>query len=212
MFLVDMRASGVSVRRRPTMNGWTLGEITFERVQLGARALIGERDRGWQQMLASVEAERGGMFHGGWAQLALDLLVQYCLETERDGTLLADDPVVRDQIAGLRVDVDAVTRLYKRIAWLRDRHESTVVPASMVKVFVTELLQRLAQAATEIAGHAGSVWAPLFGTDAPSCAAAGGRFAWDYLERVHPAVSLGGNELQRDLIARIGLDLPRRPR
>jgi len=41
----------------------------------------------------------------------------------------------------------------------------------MAKVFATELLQRLAQAATEIAGHAGQVHAPLF-TDPPPHAAA----------------------------------------
>ena len=29
-----------------------------------------------------------------------------------------------------------------------------------------------------------------------------GRIAWEYLERIHPTISVGANELQRDSIAR----------
>jgi alkylation response protein AidB-like acyl-CoA dehydrogenase len=212
MFLVDLHLPGVSIRRRPTMNGWTLAEITFDEVRVGPGSLVGEQDFGWPQMLASVEAERGGMFHTGWARLAFDLLVRYCLDTERDGMVLADDPIVRDRVAALRVDVDAAVRLSMRVIWLKERGEPTAVAAAMTKVFVTELLQRLAQASTEIAGHGGSLWAPLFTADPPPEAAAGGRFAWEYLERVHPTVSNGGNELQRDVIALLGLGLRRRGR
>ena len=78
----------------------------------------------------------------------------------------------------------------------------------MAKVYATELLQRLAQAATEIAGHAGLVHAPLF-TDAPPYSAAGGRFAFEYLERIHPTIGGGTSEVQRDAIAQLGLALPR---
>ncbi len=210
MFLVDLHLPGVGTTRRTTMNGWTLAEITFDDVHVGPESLVGERDRGWPQMLASVEAERGGMFHVGWAHLVFDLLVRYCLDNERDGLPLSDDPVVRDQVAALRVDLDAATRLGMRVIWSKERGESTAVLAAMTKVYVTELLQRLAQASTEIAGHAGSLWAPLFSAEPPAEAAAGGRFAWEYLERVHPTVSNGGNELQRDVIALAGLGLRRR--
>jgi len=82
----------------------------------------------------------------------------------------------------------------------------------MSKVFTTELEQRVAQAATEIAGHRGSVYAELFGADVPDMAAARGRFAWEYLERVHGAISVGSNEVHRDGIAQAGLRLPRAKR
>jgi len=35
------------------------------------------------------------------------------------------------------------------------------------------------------------------------------RLAWEVLERIHPTISVGANELQRDLIARLALGLPR---
>ena len=55
-------------------------------------------------------------------------------------------------------------------------------------------------------GRAGTVWASLFG-DAPPGAAGRGRFAWEYLERVHGTISVGANELQRDAIAARALGL-----
>ncbi len=43
------------------------------------------------------------------------------------------------------------------------------------------------------------------GTAAPL----GGRLAWEVLERIHPTISVGANEVQRDLIARSALGLSR---
>ena len=63
-----------------------------------------------------------------------------------------------------------------------------------------------------VAGHRGSVYAELFGDDVPDLAAARGRFAWEYLERVHGAISVGSNEVHRDGIAQAGLRLPRAKR
>ena len=62
-------------------------------------------------------------------------------------------------------------------------------------------VKEIAQAATEIAGHDGLVWAPLFqGAELPGAAAAG-RFAWEYLERIHSTIGAGANEVHRDAIA-----------
>ncbi len=209
MFLVDMTLPGIRVLRRPTMNGWTLDEITFDDVRLGADALLGEQDAGWRQLLTTVAAERSGMFYLGFARHVLDELITYVGGATRDGRRLADDPLVRDRIARLDLELAAGMRLATRT--LRSIESGTPDPAlpPMAKVYATELLQRLAQAATEIAGHAGSVHAPLFSDPAPPHAAAGGRFAFEYLERVHGTIGGGTNEVQRDAIAQLGLGLPR---
>jgi 3-oxocholest-4-en-26-oyl-CoA dehydrogenase alpha subunit len=208
MFLVDMTLPGITVVRRPTMNQWTLDEIVFDGVRLGADALLGEQDAGWRQLLTTVAAERSGMFYLGFARHVLDELVRYVTTTERDGHRLADDPLVRDRVA--RLDLELAAGLRLGIRTLRGIESGRPDPAlpPIAKVYATELLQRLAQAATEIAGHAGQVYAPLF-TDPPPRAAAGGRFAWEYLERVHGTIGGGVNEVQRDAIAQLGLGLPR---
>lgn len=199
MFLVDMTTPGVSVTRRETMNGWTLGDIDFADVGVDVDAVLGEVGAGWTQMMTAVAAERSGTFWLGFADHVLELLVAHVAEHA------ADDPIARDTVAHLTVELAAARRLSRRVQAAAD----DVVLTAMVKVVATELLQSVAQTATEIAGMSGLVWAPLFGA-APPGAAAGGRFAFEYLERVHPPISVGANEVQRDTIARHGLRLPRR--
>lgn len=205
MFLVPMNTPGVTVRRRETMNGWTLGDISFDRARVAADAVLGDVGAGWGQMLSAVAAERSGAFWLGFAAHSFELLVDHVRHGSRDGVALIDDPFARDEVARLSVELAAVSRLSARAR----RDPSNITVTSMVKVVATELLQDIAHTATQIAGRAGLVWAPLFG-DAPPGSAAGGRFAWEYLERVHPTISVGANEVQRDTIARFGLRMPRR--
>ncbi|WP_035855687.1 acyl-CoA dehydrogenase family protein [Cryptosporangium arvum] len=197
MFLVEMGTPGVRVRRRPTMNGWTLDEVEFDRVRLEASAVLGAPGGAWRQLVASVRAERSGLFYLGFARHVLDLLVAHVRATPG----LTGDALVRDAIGGLEIEVEAATVLAARAV-----AEPGLGP--LAKIAGTELLQRLAQAATEITGHAGTVWAPPY-APAPPYAAAGGRFAWEYLERVHGTIGAGANEVLRDLIAGTALGLPR---
>ena len=77
MFLVDMRSEGLTVRHRPTMNRWTLGEMVFDRVRVGPGGLLGQRDQGWRQLVTAVATEGAGMFHIGFAQMALERLIAH---------------------------------------------------------------------------------------------------------------------------------------
>lgn len=185
MFLVDMLSPGVRVRRRETMNGWDLDDIRFE----GAPAeLLGERNGGWQALVTAVAAERSGMFWLGFARHVLDLLTEWVGDH--------DDALARDALGRL----DAEWWAAEALCWRVVRAPGDPVLPCAAKAVTTELLQDLAQTATELAGVDGVVWAPLFGDPA-------GRFAYEYVERVHGTISVGANEVQRDTIARLGLGL-----
>jgi alkylation response protein AidB-like acyl-CoA dehydrogenase len=210
MFLLDMGAEGLAVRRRTTMNRWTLGEVTCDGVRVGADAVLGEENGGWRQLAAAVATEGAGMFHIGFAGHLFDSLVAY-VRSPHGGAALSDDPLVRDRLASLHGEVDVSERLAKRAIWMQENGQENMVFAAMAKVYATELLQRLAFAATDIAGMDGTLYRPLFGPGS-STAAGDGRFAWEYLERVHGTIGGGTNEIKRTLIAQAGLGLPRPPR
>jgi alkylation response protein AidB-like acyl-CoA dehydrogenase len=203
LFLVDMRLPGITVRRHRTMNGWTLDDIEFAQVELGPDALLGIEGNGWRQMGAALAAERSGMFWIGFARHLLDLLCQFACTTMRDATLLADDPLVMNEIGRLEADWSAAELLSRRALWAQVHSvDDTLVPA-MAKVVTTELLLTIAQSATEIAGQSGLMWAPLFRGEAVVGSAANGRFAWEFLERVHGTIGGGANEIHRDTIGTI---------
>ena len=212
MFLVDMHLPGVSIRRRPTMNRWTLDEIELDGVRVGPEALLGVEGEGWRQMGAALAAERSGMFWLGFARHLLDLLGHHVCTTNVDGGsgVLAEDPLVLDDLGRLETAWASADLLSRRALWSQLTDTDVATATATAKVVTTELLQEIAQAATEIAGPAGLVWAPLFsGADVPG-AAAGGRFAWEYLERVHGTLGAGVNEVHRDAIAVALLGRPNR--
>jgi alkylation response protein AidB-like acyl-CoA dehydrogenase len=210
MFLIDLRLPGIRIRRLPTLNGWTLGEIELDGARVGPEALLGTEGAGWRQMGAALAAERSGTFWLGFARHVLDLLGRYVCTTTRDGVVLADDPLVVDAIGRLETAWAAADLLSRRALWSQIHDTDVTAATAMAKVVTTELLQDIAQAATEIAEAEGTVWAPLFAGDHIPGAAAGGRFAWEYLERVHATIGAGVNEVHRDAIATSVLGRPTR--
>jgi alkylation response protein AidB-like acyl-CoA dehydrogenase len=204
MFVLPLDLPGVEVTRRATMNRWTLSEIVFDGVRLGPDALLGERHRGWSQMLQALGDERSGAAHLGWATRLVEDLHRCA----------PNDP----RVAQLRVELEAGLRLGRRVLALADGAHAEpgvtpldalpapaavanpIVAAAMSKTFVTELLQRIATVGADLEGLDGLRWGTLFD--------GGSRFAYELVERIHPTISVGANEVQRDTIARFGLGLP----
>lgn len=207
MFLLDLRTTpGVEVRRDRTANDWTLGTIVFDGARLPASALLGEEGRGFAQMAAALADERSGFFWVGWAaQRVTDLIAHArAVGIER---LAVPAAIARDTLARLWTDVTLARGLALAVVAAQTRGDDATVPAAMSKVFATELLQRIASAGIALLGPAGLLTAPLFGP-VPADAPLRGRFAYECVERLHPTISVGSNEIQRDVLAHRGLGLP----
>ncbi len=90
------------------------------------------------------------------------------------------------------------------MAWLQEKGNLlfSASTASEAKVYGSELLQRLANSATEIMGLYGqlefSKWAPL-----------GGVMTDLYQSGKGTTIASGSSEIQRNIIAWVGMDLPR---
>lgn len=197
MFLVPLDAAGVTVRRRPTLNGWTLGEIRFDDVAVSPGAVLGEIGRGWAQMTTALVDERSGLAWLGWSTRHLERLAAWAsaltdLSLQRDAV---------DMIVSLHTDLAIGLRLAERVLDMQDAGENVNAEAAASKVWATELLQRIAREALELIGTEALTWTPVISEAAP-VVPLGGRIAWEYLERIHPTISVGANELQRDSIAR----------
>jgi alkylation response protein AidB-like acyl-CoA dehydrogenase len=195
MLLVDMRSPGVSVRRHPTMNGWTLCDVVFDGVAVPGEGLLGTLDGGWGQLMTAVAGEAASLFHVGFAERLLRTLAD---ALEADGR--QDDPVVRDRLGDLRARLDAARRLGIRAATA-----DGAVAAAMAKIYTTELLQEMTAAAADLVGAAAGRWAPLFDGGRHR----GARLGYELLERVHATIGGGTNETKRTLLAYEGLGLPR---
>jgi alkylation response protein AidB-like acyl-CoA dehydrogenase len=198
MFLVDMHAYGVTVERVPTANGWTLGTIRFDGLRVGPDALLGERDRGWRHLGAALLAERSGAAWLGWATRNVEALVDHCRGR--------DDALARDALADVVTRLFVGYRLAERVLSAQDAGGAPAVEAAMAKVWITELLQRIARVGDALLG-AGVLTAPGWFGEPPLPR----WFAYETVERLHPTLSVGANEIQRTTIAQLGLGLPSAP-
>lgn len=199
MFLVDMRATGVTVVPQRTMVGYDLFEIVFDQVALPAQALLGEPGGGWRQLAFAVEQERNGIFNLGWCQRLFDEIHGFAREATAGGRLI-DDPVVADRLAQLWVELQVGRRSATRLVAEELRGTRSSTTASVGKVVLTELAQRLAQFGTELAGPEAEINGTLFGPVAEG-APARGRFSYEYLFRFDGSIGVGANEVHRAGIA-----------
>jgi 3-oxocholest-4-en-26-oyl-CoA dehydrogenase alpha subunit len=212
MFLVDMHQPGVRVIPQRTMVGYDLWEVVFDRVVLGPEAILGAQGDGWRQLAYAVEHERNGIFNLGWCQRLFDEIHAYALAA-RDGSRPIDDDVAADRLAQLWIELQAARRAAMALVFERGSATPTGVTASVGKVMLTELAQRLAQFATELAGPAAGINGTLFGPVVEGAPAAG-RFGYEYLFRFDGSIGVGANEVHRLGIAAaaLGIRAPRTPR
>jgi alkylation response protein AidB-like acyl-CoA dehydrogenase len=198
MFLVPMTTPGVEVERVQTANRWTLATIRFASARVDADTVLGTVGEGWRQLSGALLAERSGAAWLGWATRALEGLLE-----GGDGV---DDPVARDALARLVTQWFAAVGRVERVLELQDAGAAPFAEGALSKVCVTELLQRIANVGAAALGP-GALTAPgWFDDPLPSW------FAYEVVERRHPALSVGANEIQRTTIADVGLGLPPEPR
>ena len=183
MFLVPLDAPGVEVRRRPTINHWTLGEINLREVRVDDDSVLGEVGAGWSQVMAAVTAERGSLAHYGWAELWLQRLPATVPPWER---------------ARLHAAAARVRAFSQRLIDCEESDRQVGYEASVVKVTATELLQDISRVARSAAEAGDTGWTPMFEEGPP--------YAYDALEAIHPTISVGANETHRDMIASVLLE------
>lgn len=110
--------------------------------------------------------------------------------------------MIRNRLADFASSIEAVRTLAYRVADQQNRNEMGLMDAAAVKIFASELLEKFGQLSTDILGPYGQVKQSKF-------AKLGGIAEYNYQACFVPIVSMGTNEIQRNIIAWYGLGLPR---
>lgn len=203
-FVVDMKSPGITVRRLQTLGGlYTSNEVFLDEVRIPKDNLVGEENRGWYQMNASLDFERSGAATSARAKRVLEDLVEYAKATRRNGHALSKEPRVRTRLAQTAIEIEVARYMSYRVGSLQQRGESFNIPASLTKVFGTELSMRLYNTGMQIMGLHGLL------KKGSKHAELGGKFAFNYLQVWGNMWGAGSSEIQRNIIANRGLGLPR---
>jgi alkylation response protein AidB-like acyl-CoA dehydrogenase len=204
MFIVDMKTPGITVRPLINiLNHHSFNEVFFDDVRIPKDNLVGQENNGWYQLVIALDLERSSIGTAASQQRIIEELVRYAKETRRNGKPIANDPLLRNQLAEMAVENEILRMMCYRIAWMYTKGIHPSYESSMTMVFSSELMRRLANVGMHIMGHYGeldrdSKWAPL-----------NARIMRMYLSSISIGVGGGSNEIQRNIIAMRGLGLPR---
>ena len=133
-----------------------------------------------------------------------DLLAEYVATAERDGRPLREDPVVRRRIAQLATQAEVALVMGLRfVAAAAKGGAAPTAEASEYKLFATEFSRRLADASMDIAGPGSQLRVKT--EDAPMA----GRSESTYRYTVIDTIGGGASEIQKNIIARRKLGLPK---
>ena len=202
MMLVDLKSSGITVKPIWTMPGYRTNEVYFEDVRVPTEALVGEENRGWYYAAHALDRERISIFTVSGVRSVYDRLVEWAASDTPAGRP-ADDFGIRNGLASFKIEIEVLQHLSYRILDMLKREESPNYEASEVKVFSTEMMQRL----QNFSLHAMGLYGQLEPADRR--APIGGSAENGYLAAIMPTFGAGGNELQRNIMAQRGLGLPR---
>ena len=199
--LVDMKTPGITVRPLVNMAGYhEFNEVFFEDVRVPVRNRVGEENRGWYVAMTLLDFERSNVASIAANQRQLELLMQIWRE-RRSSEPYRD--ILRHRLADLWIANETGRMLAYRIAWMQEAGRIPNYEASVIKIFATELGQRITNFGVNLFGPAGAL------EPDSKYAIANGVFEKGHLVNVAPTIYSGSSEIMRNIIAQRGLGLPR---
>jgi alkylation response protein AidB-like acyl-CoA dehydrogenase len=204
LFLVPMDHPGLEIRATWTIGDERTNEVFFDDVFVPDAYLVGEQGRGFRYISEALDLERFTMFTFSPIEQRLEELVEYVKTAKRDGKPLRDDPVVRRTIAQLLTRAEAARVLGLRfVAAASAGGKPPTIEASEYKLFATQLSQSVADATLDLAGPGAQL--RVHTQEAPLR----GRPEMSYRYSVIDTIGGGASEIQKNIIARRKLGLPK---
>jgi alkylation response protein AidB-like acyl-CoA dehydrogenase len=195
--LVDMATPGITVK--PIINleyHDEFCEVFFDNVRVPAKNLVGTPNRGWDMAKALLSFER---IYLGSPRLSAYAFARLRQLAERMGVW--EEAAFQETYGRLRMDLEDLKSLYGSFVDKLRRGETLGPDVSMLKLFQTELFQRITDTMLEIAGENAGMLEPMEGNRNLNPTG-------QYIQ-ARPATIYGGsNEIQRNILSKNVLGLP----
>ena len=204
LFLVPMNHPNITIKAIWTMGDERTNEVYLDDVFVPDDYVVGELNKGFQYISEALDLERFTLFTYSPTAQRLDLLTQYVKGATRDGEPMKDDSVVRSKVAQLHTEAEVARVLgLKFVAASTAGGAPPTSEASEYKLFTTEFSRRLANASMDLAGPGGQL--RVHTEEAPMV----GRSESTYRYTVIDTIGGGSSEIQKNILARRKLGLPK---
>jgi acyl-CoA dehydrogenase len=160
-FIVEKTFPGYSVGkidRKMGTHGSNTSEIVFEDCRVPIENVIGGVEgKGLATAMKVLEKGRITIAAScvGTAQYCLDLSIAHATQRVQFGKPISANQAIQWMLADSAVSIYAGRQMVHHTAWCRDQKQRVTQQAAMVKVYCTEMVNRVADAALQIHGGMG---------------------------------------------------------
>jgi hypothetical protein len=203
LFLIPMNHEGFEIHPIMTIGDERTNEVFFENVFVPDEYVVGEVNRGFTYISEALDLERFAMMPVGCLEEKVEAFCHHVREAELDGAPLKRDPRARHAVARSLTELEVSRMLQRRVISAALKDEVPTVESSEYKLFMNETGQRVADRALDVMGPEALLRADEGG------APVGGRFERSYRYTVVDTIGGGASEIQKNIIARRALGLPR---
>ncbi|AQV94028.1 acyl-CoA dehydrogenase [Cupriavidus necator] len=138
-------------------HGWKTWELAFDGCRVPGENMVGEEGRGFYLATHGLEKARAHTAARaiGLAQGALEDAVAYSRERAQFGKPISEFQVTRFKLADMATEIEAARQLMYHVCTQIDTGKRCDKEASMVKLFASEMSERVTSEALQIFGGAG---------------------------------------------------------
>jgi alkylation response protein AidB-like acyl-CoA dehydrogenase len=206
VFIVPTSSPGFRYTPLPVIAGDITSTTYYDDVRVPAENLVGEENQGWKLITNQLNHERVAICPAAGILRSIDDVRAWCADTRlADGRRVIDQEWVATSLARVSARAEFLKLMNWKVAWASSRGLNPA-DASATKVFGTEFALEAYRLLMDIVGSAAYLEEGTIGAELA------GRLERAY--RANTIFTFGGgtNEIQRDIIAMIGLGMPRAPR
>lgn len=161
LLLVDKGTPGFSVARRQPMmghRGYGHAELSFQNCRIPAANVLGEVGEGFRLIMRSVNGIRLchiGARAVGMARRVLAMMAEHAATRRQFGQPIGDFQMVQQMIADSAMEIFATRSMVLNAAWELDQGLDPRDKVSMIKVYASEMLGRVADRGIQVFGGSG---------------------------------------------------------
>ncbi len=206
VFIVPVDTPGFRWVPLATIVGDITSSTFYEEVRVPVENLVGIENQGWKLITNQLNHERVAICPSSGLLRSLTEVQRWTQDqTLTDGRRVIDQEWVRTSLARVHAKVEVLKLMNWKVAWAADKGLNPA-DASATKVYGTEVALEVYRLLSEVVGQAGYL------TEGSPGAVLQGRLERSARSQTIFTFGGGTNEIQRDIIAMVGMGMPRSPR
>lgn len=159
VLIIDAQSPGIEIRpiKKIGIKAVHACQVFFDNVKVPKENILGEKDKGWYQLVSTLNNERIGVaaMAVGMGEAALEDAVQYAKERHAFGRPIGQFQSLQNYLVESATELRLAWLLTLQAAWLQSQGKRCDVEATMAKMYASEAAFKAASIGISVMGGYG---------------------------------------------------------